>query len=155
MVAGPVLLAWPAAVTALVLGHRLGATDDVDAVATPHRDDVAQRRGGHPAGQVATVVAVCLLAGLAVFLVLPRPDGFSARSRLLGGEATDQGTAQSSEPRSAGYYTQGYLDLRARGGLGDDPVLEVPADSPALWRTTVLDLYDGHRQQTSRRRAGL
>jgi protein-glutamine gamma-glutamyltransferase len=148
-VAGPVLLAWPAAVTALVLGHRLGAADGVDAVAVPHRDGAVQRRGPRPAGQVATVVTVCLLAGLAVFLVLPRPDGFSARSRLLGGEAADQGSAQSSEPRSAGYYTQGYLDLRARGGLGDDPVLEVPADSPALWRTTVLDRYDGSGWQSS------
>ena len=149
VVAGPVLLAWPAAVTALVLGHRLGAADDVDAVAVPHRDDVGQRRGGHSVGQMATVVAVCLLAGLAIFLVLPRPEGFSARSRLLGGEAADQGSTQSSEPRSAGYYTQGYLDLRARGALGDDPVLEVPADSPALWRTTVLDLYDGSGWQSS------
>jgi transglutaminase-like putative cysteine protease len=150
VVAGPVLLAWPAAVTALVLANRLGAADDVDAVATAHREGSDVPPAGRPAGRVAAVVAVCVLAGLAVFLVLPRPDGFSARSRLLGGESTGQGSGGGGEARSAGYYTQGYLDLRARGGLSHDPVMEVPVGSPQLWRTTVLDLYDGSGWQSSR-----
>jgi protein-glutamine gamma-glutamyltransferase len=149
VVAAPVLLAWPAAVTAVVLAHRLGASDGVDAVATVHASGPGHPVAGHPAGRVATVVAVCVLAGLAVFLVLPRPEGFSARSRLLGGETQDQSLSPAGEPRSAGYYTQGYLDLRARGGLSNDPVLEVPIGSPQLWRTTVLDLYDGSGWQSS------
>jgi len=149
-VAVPVLLAWPAAVTVVALAHRLGEADAVDAVATPHRAGHGSSAPAHPAGRIATVVAVCVLVGLALFLVLPRPQGFSAHNRLLGSESIGQSPGSGAgEPRSASYYTSGYLDLRARGGLSHDPVLEVPADSPQLWRTTVLDLYDGSGWQSS------
>ncbi len=148
-VAVPVLLAWPASIVVVALAHRLGAADGVGAVAVLRRSGPGSTAVGHPAGRLATVVSVCVLAGLALFLVLPRPEGFSARNRLLGGDTPGQPTSSAGEPRSASYYTSGYLDLRARGGLGDDPVLEVPADSPQLWRSSVLDLYDGSGWQSS------
>jgi protein-glutamine gamma-glutamyltransferase len=46
-------------------------------------------------------------------------------------------------PRSSSDYFNGDLDLSARGPLGTQPQLEVPIDSPRLWRVGTLDLYTG------------
>ncbi len=134
----------------MVLGHRLVEADGADAVATLHRTAPGTARPAGTASRVAGVVAVCVTLGLAVFLVLPQPQGVSARSRLLGGEVPDPGGGSTTATRSTSYYTDGFLDLRVRGTLSSDPVLEVPADSPQLWRSTVLDVYDGSGWQSSR-----
>jgi transglutaminase-like putative cysteine protease len=152
-VAVPLLLSWPAAVTATVLAHRLVAADGADAVAVLHR--TAPGTATRPvrtqtASRVGAVVAVCVVIGLTVFLVLPQPQGISARSHLLGGAAPDPAGGSATASRSTSYYTSGYMDLRARGALGSDPVLEVPADSPQLWRSSTLDMYDGTGWQSSR-----
>ncbi len=150
VVAVPLLLSWPAAVTGIVLAHRLTESDGADAVAVLHRSAAGTAPGPRTAGRVTVVVAVCVVLGLAVFLVLPQPQGISARSRLLGGEAPDPTGGSAGVSRSASYYTGGYLDLRVRGTLSSDPVLEVPADSPQLWRSNVLDVYDGSGWQSPR-----
>ena len=61
------------------------------------------------------------------------------------GDPGDPGEADPAraERRSTQVYTSGELDLRSRGELPDTPVYAVPADSPGLWRSAVLDRYDG------------
>ena len=155
VVALPLLAAWPIAVTAVVLANRLSESEAVDAVAVRHRcPDLASPRG--PAASrtwpgVIVVVAVSVVLGLAIFLVLPQPAGLSARSHLLGGAVSDPSATGTTQTRSASYYTGGYLDLRARGTLPDSPVLEVPDNSPRLWRGNTLDVYDGIGWQSSDR----
>jgi transglutaminase-like putative cysteine protease len=137
-VALPLLVGWPVAVTALVLAYRLEAHEDGYVVAGPRRAD--QRSTRALVASTSGAVAITMAAGLIVFLLLPQPAGLSARSRLLGGSNLD---SASTDVRGAGYYSGGIMDLRTRGSLSDSPVLDVPADSPPLWRGTVLSSYDG------------
>ncbi len=51
--------------------------------------------------------------------------------------------------RSAEAYAGGTLDLSARGELPATELLRVPADSPSLWRSGVLDVYDGRTWSSS------
>ena len=73
-------------------------------------------------------------------MLLPQPTGLSARSRLLGADAP---LDTSGEVRGTDYYSSGVMDLRTRGSLSDAPVLDVPGDSPQLWRGAILSTYDG------------
>ena len=137
-VALPLLVGWPVAVTALVLAYRLEALEDGCVVARPRRAE--QRSTRALVASTSGAVAITMAAGLIVFLLLPQPAGLSARSRLLGASNLD---SASTDVRGAGYYSGGIMDLRTRGSLSDSPVLDVPADSPPLWRGTVLSSYDG------------
>ena len=137
-VALPLLVGWPVAVTALVLAYRLEALEDGYVVARPRRAD--QRSTRALVASTSGAVAITMAAGLIVFLLLPQPAGLSARSRLLGASNLD---SASTDVRGAGYYSGGIMDLRTRGSLSDSPVLDVPANSPPLWRGTVLSSYDG------------
>ena len=137
-VALPLLVGWPVAVTALVLAYRLEALEDGYVVARPRRAE--QRSTRALVASTSGAVAITMAAGLIVFLLLPQPAGLSARSRLLGASNLD---SASTDVRGAGYYSGGIMDLRTRGSLSDSPVLDVPADSPPLWRGTVLSSYDG------------
>ena len=137
-VALPLLVGWPVAVTALVLAYRLEALEDGYVVARPRRAE--QRSTRALVASTSSAVAITMAAGLIVFLLLPQPAGLSARSRLLGASNLD---SASTDVRGAGYYSGGIMDLRTRGSLSDSPVLDVPADSPPLWRGTVLSSYDG------------
>jgi protein-glutamine gamma-glutamyltransferase len=136
-VAVPLLVGWPVAVTALVLAQRLEQLEAGHPVARMS----AQRAAPGTAAGIASAVVITLLAGLVVFLLLPQPTGLSARSRLLGNDP--QLDVTSGEVRGTGYYSGGIMDLRTRGSLSDDPVLDVPLGSPQLWRSTVLSTYDG------------
>jgi transglutaminase-like putative cysteine protease len=136
--AGPVLLCWVGAVTALVLAHRLDVEPETPVAVTLHGS--AGRTGGRAAPRLATSVGLAVAVGLIAFLLLPRSPGRLPRSSVQsshGGESSDSGR------RSAASYAGGAMNLNARGALGDDPVLEVPADSPQLWRGGVLNAYDG------------
>lgn len=153
-VAVPLIVGWPAAVTALVLAQRLeqfeaghpvagpvpsGSPGGVAGYGAPERE-----QGSGWSSTVRTTVGavwVTLAAGLVIFLLLPQPNGLSARSRLLGTDA--QLDVSSAEVRGAGFYSGGIMDLRTRGTLSDQPVMDVPAGSPQLWRGTVLSTYDG------------
>ena len=137
-VAAPLLIGWPVAVTALVLAQRLERLESGQLVAAPAgRSD---RTRGSLAASTAKTVGISIVAGLIVFLLLPQPTGLSARSRLLGADAPID---SSGEVRGTDYYSSGVMDLRTRGSLSDAPVIDVPGDSPELWRGAVLSTYDG------------
>jgi hypothetical protein len=135
-IALPLATAWVAAVTALVLAHDLHTRGSTAAV-------LAAPDGPRAGARVVRSVVAAVLAGVLVFLVVPRPPSLAdlaARSRFAGGG--EQGDAAPGG-RGAAAWSSGVLDMRARGELSDTPVLSVPAGSPGLWRGTVLDRYDG------------
>ena len=134
-VALPLLIAWPAVITACHEAYytRVRATSDV--VVRADRDSNAP----FPRRQLAMVALSAAVFAVVVAMVVPPPDGIANRNRL---PARD-GAAGPGGSRSAQAYSSGILDLRARGTLPDTPVAEVPADSPVLWRGAVLSDYDG------------
>jgi transglutaminase-like putative cysteine protease len=152
-VALPLIVGWPVAVTALVLAQRLEQLETGHPVLRPGaRGNLATDPRVPASAEAArtlsltwrstvSAVAVTVVAGLVVFLLLPQPGGLSARSRLLGGDTSTDSTSGSI--RDTGFYSGGVMDLRTRGSLSDQPVLDVPGDSPELWRGTVLSTYDG------------
>jgi protein-glutamine gamma-glutamyltransferase len=148
-VAAPLVVGWPVAVTALVLAQRLEQLEPGHPLlrAAAPGPAVAPGDRAAPGARSATIrttaaaVAITVAAGLVVFLLLPQPNGLSARSRLLGSGA--QLDVSSGEVRGTGFYSGGVMDLRTRGTLSDQPVVDVPGGSPQLWRGTVLSTYDG------------
>ena len=58
---------------------------------------------------------------------MPHPGGMSLRSRLARGDA---GESAEQATRPQGSFDGGTMDLLARGWLSNEPVLQVPADSP-------------------------
>jgi transglutaminase-like putative cysteine protease len=97
----------------------------------------------HVVPGVASIAVACLA------LVLLRSagvtgDGGPGSPTSLGDQGGFQGAAESRRAvRSANSYLGATMDLRMRGTLADTPIFEVPADSPALWRSGVLDRYEG------------
>ena len=132
----PLLVAWPAIVTALHESRlaNLRAAADVVAIAdTPAPTPRVPRSTLKLAAVSAAVAAI-------IAVVIPASDGVEARGRLTGPTGQALGGAQG---RSVEAYSSGVLDLRARGDLPETPVAEVPRDSPGLWRGVVLSFYDG------------
>lgn len=121
----PLLTGWAAA---LVAGARL------------HQLRVAP--GPLRLGQLATPTALAMVLGLVAFLLVPAHVSASLRGRL-GQATTGASPLGDAAPRSTSSYRAGSLDLRSRGSLSDAPVARVPAASPALWRSTTYDHYDG------------
>ncbi|MEZ0493765.1 transglutaminaseTgpA domain-containing protein [Kineococcus sp. TBRC 1896] len=124
---GPVVLVWGSVLAGL-------------ACAVPHRpvDGRVVRRAA--AGSV-----VASTVALVLFLLVPVPSsGGGALGGLggLGGGAGGGGPV-GAPVRSVQAYAGGTLDLSARGGLPATELLRVPAGSPSLWRSGVLDVYDG------------
>lgn len=83
----------------------------------------------------AVALRVALLAALTALLVpaQPRPHGRHA------------GTG-AAFPGDRGYAiaaADGAMDLRQRGSLDDQPVIDVPADTPTLWQGGYLETYAG------------
>jgi hypothetical protein len=91
--------------------------------------------------QVLPVFAVITLSllGLSVAVV----SGVATIGDRAGQFGTAAGFDAATGGRSASDYLGGEMDLAARGTLGSDPVLDVPAGSPRLWRAGTLDEYDG------------
>jgi protein-glutamine gamma-glutamyltransferase len=89
------------------------------------------------------VLAVAVLTGLTAI----------ASQASQGGAAGVFG--DHGYPRSSSDYFNGNLDLSARGPLGTEPQLEVPTDSPRLWRVGTLDLYTGLGWKATRVREDL
>lgn len=125
----PLLAGWVAAVTALVLADRDRASEGVDVVLA----------GGSPRSPIVVAAALAAVLGLAAFLLVPVPDEAALRSRLAQAAA---GTAASGRA-VPGAYTGSRVDLRIRGQLSDAPLIDVPDDSPPLWRSGVYDKWDG------------
>ena len=126
----PLLVGWGAALAAGVLAGRARQAEQVDLVLP-----------GGSAGLLRPVALAAVL-GLVGFLLLPTPQDAGLRSRLassgLPSDATRAGLG-------AGIYSGGRVDLSVRGDLGERPLLEVPGDSPELWRGAVFDTWDGRR----------
>ena len=131
----PVVGGWLVVLAVLVVAHRSAARDLAHVAAAP---PPGVRAGTSVPATVLRSVGVVLLVGAFLLLLVPHPDGLSLRSRLARSDV-----AQSTGPvtRAHSTFDGGSMNLLARGGLSEDPVLQVPADSPILWRGTVLDTY--------------
>ncbi|MBK5307193.1 MAG: hypothetical protein JJD92_10940 [Frankiaceae bacterium] len=127
----PMLLGWAVIVAGAVLSGWQRTQEGVDAVA----------RGGRRPG-LARAVALSIVLGIAAFLVLPVDTAGSQRNPL-GSVASALGATGAGAVRGNVSYSSGRLDMRVRGTLSDRPIIEVPADSPALWRSQVFPFYDG------------
>ena len=151
-VAVPLIVGWPVAVTSLVLaqrleqlqtGHRVlraasaGSDGRVAGRASPDSRAPIGSRWSSTVRTTAGAVWITVAAGLVIFLLLPQPNGLSARSRLLGTDS--QLDVSSGQVRGTGFYTGGIMDLRTRGALSDQPVLDVPAGSPQARRAAVRE----------------
>ena len=128
----PLVLGWAACTAAgvrLVAEHRSAGADLVA---------VADR----PRPPLWPAVALALVLGLAAFLLVPVPrsPALGPGSGGTGGAGGAAGDASSARTRS---LSSPFLDLSARGALGDGRVAEVPADSPLRWRSQVFPSYDG------------
>jgi transglutaminase-like putative cysteine protease len=97
----------------------------------------------HVVPAVAAILVAC--AALAVLQAggWTHTRGFASTEGFGNAGVNRAGTSTAS--RSGGSYLGSTMDLRMRGTLGGDPVLSVPADSPALWRSGVLDTYRDSR----------
>lgn len=155
-------LAWASGLTAAALARagRLRAGADVIAtvgVANVSLVNVSLATTGrvsarHPprpdvrAGQLAVQVTVAALVGVLAVLLFPTPPGVQVGRGLAGGrpgQPGGEGADQTEESRDVAAYTHGNLDLRQRGDLPDQPVADVPVQSPVHWLGTTLTRYDG------------
>jgi protein-glutamine gamma-glutamyltransferase len=136
---GPaLLLGWVAAlVAALRLPRALLAADST--VLQPAPPAGLPRRSSL---DLVPAAALALVLAVVAFLLLP-----AAPSPAGGPGPGDLGTrAKFSSP---------VMDLTERVGTpSDTPVLEVDSASPALWRSTVYDRYDGSRWTVGDRTGG-
>lgn len=89
----------------------------------------------------AMPVALAVVLGLVAFLLLPQPGAprLPLSDQAQGGAG---GSSSGLDARQA--FSSPVMDLtRQAGELSSTAVLEVPSDSPALWRSGVYDSYDG------------
>ncbi len=131
----PLLIGWCAALVGGALAVRARATEGVDVVLS----------ASSPRSPVVAATALAAVLGLVGYLLLPVPEDAALRSRIA--EAAQQ--VQSGGRGAPGAYTGDRVDLRNRGQLSDEPVIVVPADSPALWRSGVYTDWDGTSWTTS------
>ena len=131
LVAPPLLLGWVALLVALLRLPRLRLADG----------DVVRAPGAPRRLPLLPAVALAVVLALAAALLLPDPGAPVAAP--LGG--ADRAPGEATQARSArGGFSSPVLDLGQRIGTPSSaPVLEVPSDSPRLWRARVYADYDG------------
>lgn len=138
----PLLAGWGAALAAGIL---LGRARTLEAA------DVVLPAAGPVRTPVLSACALAAVLGLIGFLLVPASQDAGLRSRLAG--AVGSNVVQATRAAlGAGVFSSGRVDLRLRGDLSDRPLLEVPADSPKLWRGAVYDTWDGRAWTASDRR---
>lgn len=115
--------------------------------ATTHLTRIrASLRG--PARPVSILLVSALAGGVAWFVAVPQPSGFSVSPLIvsLPNYVRFQGDMESpalplvqlaGDPSGANTS----VDLHFRGRLGDSPVMYVRTGAPAYWRGLVFDLY--------------
>jgi hypothetical protein len=81
-------------------------------------------------GSTLVVLALAVMSGVTSLGERTHHGSFSGSPASTGG-------------RTAADYLGGEMDLTARGSLGQEPVMDVSADSPRLWRAGTVDLYTG------------
>ncbi|HEX3705000.1 MAG TPA: transglutaminase domain-containing protein [Mycobacteriales bacterium] len=93
--------------------------------------------------QLGPVVAT-LVAGAVVFVALPTGLGGGDLARALA-HHVQQANFALADRAQVGVDTDGFgdLSLLVRGQLPDTPLLQVPQDSPSLWRGTFFRTYTG------------
>lgn len=126
----PLLVGWAAALVALSLTAAARTVEAADVV-------LPAARTRPPV--VAPALAAVL--GLVCFLLVPVPEDAGLQSRLA--RAASEAGLTGSGRAAPGAYTGDRVDLRVRGELSDEPLIEVPADSPVLWRSGVYVDWDG------------
>lgn len=141
----PLIVGWVAALVAIVLATGARAAEGADLVLTAPR----------PRSALLVAPALAAVLGLVAFLLVPVPEEAGLQSRLARA-ASDAGLPGSGRA-APGAYTGDTVDLRNRGELTDEPLIEVPSDSPVLWRSGVYSEWDGttwSRPQRDRRVSG-
>jgi len=136
-------LGWPAMLFALA------RVNGVEALAPPRAGGPQPPAAARAVLRWHVVPAVAAILVACAALVGLQAGGWTHTGGLDSAEGFgDSGVSRSGTSvasRSGGSYLGSTMDLRMRGTLGDDPILSVPADSPALWRSGVLDTYRDSR----------
>lgn len=99
-------------------------------------DPMVATWGQRPWGALV-VVRLAVLAAVAALLMPSQPPA-RAHSGNGGGN-----TSPAGERGYAIAGSDGVMDLRDRGSLSADPVIDVPSGTPTLWAGSYLDTYDG------------
>jgi protein-glutamine gamma-glutamyltransferase len=103
---------------------------------------VTVSRPSGPPWSVSMVARLVVLTAVVALLMPTEPA-----PHLHGGDGSGGGDSSSTQPAgSRGSViagADGGLDLRERGGLDANPVIDVPADSPTHWQGGFVDAYNG------------
>ncbi len=103
-----------------------------------------------PVRAISTMVIGALVAGSALFVVVPQPSGVPISPLVISlpNFTSFKGDMESAAlplvqltGNSAGATSS--IDLHYRGRLGDAPVMYVRTGAPAYWRGLVFDTYSG------------
>jgi transglutaminase-like putative cysteine protease len=133
----PLAISGGAAVMALVAMQQLRRVSDGLPVLVASRPRVATR----PEFAALAMVACAAVIGGGLYLVLPKTGGLQLG---LGTHDSSQSSSNPiADPTRAGNFGGDSMDLSARGDLPTTPVVEVQAASPDLWRSNILQTYDG------------
>jgi transglutaminase-like putative cysteine protease len=103
----------------------------------------------HPArGQPTRLMtaAACVFVALIGWLLIPPAQAGGLHGRFGHSGIGSSGAAHafsSAKPSTLSAFSAAQLDLRTRGRLSDEPLLQVADDSPLLWRGAVYATYDG------------
>lgn len=142
-------------IAALSLAHRSEVSTGVQAWARAQARRTGRKDRSVPADALK-IVALTLAASVALFLVIPQPNGLrtfalpfslgNGVGAFSGGGISNPGFGSSPSGRGApgSYYGfDNQMDLRVRGDLSDELVMRVRSSAPAMWKGIIFDRYDG------------
>jgi hypothetical protein len=140
------VVAWGVLLVAVVMLQRAVLVARGTVVAVTSRVDGPPGRSITP---VPAAVLASIVAGAVVFLSLPGAAGGAGLPLHLAHDFTSSSDSSTVSRSVAGVDTTGTgdLDLLVRGALPTTPLLDVPADSPPLWRGSIYSTYTGQSWQ--------